>query len=59
LVKKSHHQHFATGPPGFPSIAEECEKLLADFEEKKKARNQEIDALDAKKKALDLWHLLA
>jgi hypothetical protein len=41
------------------SIAEECEKLLADFEEKKKARNQEIDALDAKKKALDLWHILA
>ena len=41
------------------SGAEECEKLLADFEEKKKARNQEIDALDTKKKALDLWHGLS
>eukprot|EP00435_Cladocopium_sp_Y103_P065203 s473_g27.t1 len=38
------------------TLTDECEKLLADFEEKKKARNQEIDALDAKKKALDLWH---
>lgn len=36
------------------TLTDECEKLLADFEEKKKARNQEIDALDAKKKALEV-----
>lgn len=36
------------------TLADECEKLLADFEEKKKARNQEIDALDTKKKALEV-----
>ena len=31
-----------------------CEKLVSNFEAKKKARSQEIEALDAKKKALEL-----
>lgn len=33
---------------------EGCEKLVSNFEAKKKARSQEIEALDAKKKALEL-----
>jgi len=31
-----------------------CEKLVSNFEAKKKARSQEIEALDAKKKALEV-----
>ena len=57
FVKKNPPSPPCNRPAEFPTCwAEECEKLLADFEEKKKARNQEIDALDAKKKALDPWH---
>eukprot|EP00913_Durusdinium_trenchii_P006778 g6370.t1 len=33
----------------------ECEKLMANFEAKKTMRSQEIDALEAKKKALEPW----
>lgn len=34
---------------------QECEKLMANFEAKKTMRSQEIDALEAKKKALEPW----
>ena len=44
-----------TDYPIYPGIgAKECEKLLQNFAEKQRARKQEIEALEAKKKALDL-----